>query len=312
MPSVARMISLAEKGTNGTAELLADLFKAGGRCRVVGITGSAGTGKSTLVAALARVLRARGSTVGILAIDPTSPISGGSILGDRIRMSDLTGDPGVFIRSMATRGSLGGLSRAAADAVTALDAAGIDVVLIETVGVGQDEVDVMAACHTTVVVCVPGLGDGVQALKAGLLEIADVYCVNKADLPGADGVVRDLRQLLSLGTLPSQPPDEHGWKVPVVSTVALQGQGAEALAQAIDDHHAWLVASGAIHGRERAMAVARIRNLALRLLLEDLEDPSDGAGFDALVEDVVHRRIDPLTAARGLVARVRGGATERS
>ncbi|MGH2720822.1 MAG: methylmalonyl Co-A mutase-associated GTPase MeaB, partial [Actinomycetota bacterium] len=250
-------------------------------------------------------LRARSRTVGILAIDPTSPLSGGSILGDRIRMSDLAGDPGVFIRSMATRGALGGLSRAAADAVTALDAAGIDVVLIETVGVGQDEVDVMAACHTTVVVSVPGLGDGIQTLKAGLLEIADVYCVNKADLPGADSVIRDLRQLLSFETLPHAPEDGT-WKPPIVSTVALDGSGVEALAGAIDDHHTWLTTSGAIHGRERAMAVARIRNLALRLLLEDLEDPSEGAEFEALVDDVVHRRVDPLTAARGLVARVRG------
>jgi GTPase len=307
MPSVARMISLAERDTNGAARQMAELFRAGGRARVVGITGPAGSGKSTLVAALTRVLRGRACTVGIVAIDPTSPFSGGSILGDRIRMADLTSDPGVFIRSMATRGSMGGLSGAAADAVTTLDAAGIDFVLIETVGVGQDEVDVMAACHTTVVVCVPGLGDGVQTLKAGLLEIADVYCVNKADVAGADAVVRDLRQMLTLESRPTRT-----WNAPIVSTVAVRGEGTDELAQAIDRHHEWLVASGALRERERAMAVARIRNLALRLLLEALEDPSDGAHFEAMVEEVVQRRLDPLTAARDLVSRARADGTERS
>jgi len=297
LPSVARMISLAERGIDGAAEQVADLYRAGGRAHVVGITGVPGAGKSTLVSVLARAFRNRGKTVGIVAIDPTSPFSGGSILGDRVRMAALADDPGVFIRSMATRGALGGLSRAAGDAVTTLDAAGIDVVVIETVGVGQDEVDVAAACHTTVVVCAPGFGDGIQMLKAGLLEIADTFCVNKADLLGANAVVRDLKQMLRFG---QRDPD--AWSIPVLSTVATEDRGSAALADSIEAHRAWLRASGQLAIRERAIAASRIKNLALRLTLEEIEDPSGAAAFARMVEEVSARQLDPLTAARRLIS----------
>ena len=301
LPSVARMISLAERGIDGAAEQVAALYRVGGRAHVVGITGVPGAGKSTLVSVLARAFRQRGKTVGIVAIDPTSPFSGGSILGDRVRMAALADDPGVFIRSMATRGAIGGLSRAAGDAVTTLDAAGIDVVVIETVGVGQDEVDVAAACHTTIVVCAPGFGDGIQMLKAGLLEIADAFCVNKADLPGANAVVRDLKQMLRFG---QRDPD--AWSIPVLTAVATDGQGSAALADTIEAHRAWLRTSGQLAVRERAMAASRIKNLALRLTLEDIEDPSGEGAFARMVEAVSTRQLDPLTAARRLISTPRG------
>jgi len=297
LPSVARMISLAERGIDGAAEQVAHLYRAGGRARVVGVTGVPGAGKSTLVSVLAAAFRERGKTVGIVAIDPTSPISGGSILGDRVRMGRLAEDPGVFIRSMATRGALGGLSRAAGDAVTTLDAAGIDVVVIETVGVGQDEVEVAAACHTAVVVCSPGFGDGVQMLKAGLLEIADIFCVNKEDLPGAGAVVRDLKQMLRLGHT-----EAGAWRIPVLTTVATEDQGTAALADAVERHQEWLQISGELAIRERMLAASRIKNLALRLTLEEIEDPSGAEAFAQIVEEVRARRLDPLTAARRLMS----------
>jgi LAO/AO transport system kinase len=250
VPSIARLISRLENrgGADGDA-MLKRLHAEGGHAHVIGITGAAGSGKSTLVTALARELRARDRTVGIIAVDPSSSITGGSILGDRIRMQEHALDPGIYIRSLSTRGSLGGLSRATVDAVTVLDAAGRDVVIIETVGVGQDEVDVVQAAHTVAVVSVPGMGDDIQAIKAGLLEIADLHVVNKADRPETDRTVSELRNMLSL--LPAAE-----WEPPILETIAADGSGVPELADAFETHRAWLHESGELARRERRGAAA--------------------------------------------------------
>src|SRR5216117_4553796 len=229
--ALARGLTWVESGGKRAEALSAQLYPHTGRAQIVGVTGAPGSGKSTLVRALARVARARGRTVGILAVDPSSPFSGGAILGDRIRMNDLTLDPGVFIRSMATRGVLGGLCRAAADGIDVLDAAGRGLILVETVGVGQDEVDVMRVAHTVVVVSVPGLGDDVQALKAGILEIADLHVVNKTDREGADRTIAELRAMLTL-----MPLAEETWMPPVLGVSAAREEGIEAMADALEGH----------------------------------------------------------------------------
>lgn len=297
VPSIARMISHVESGANNVAEQVAELYKAGGHARIIGITGAPGAGKSTLVSSLVRELRARDNTVGIIAIDPSSPFSGGSILGDRIRMSDLYHDPGVFIRSMATRGALGGLARATIDAVTVLDAAGKDIVLVETVGVGQDEVDIVRACHTTVVVSAPGMGDDVQAIKAGILEIADVHAVNKADRPEANKTIGELKTMLK----DSGHVLTDGWKIPVLATVAEHGQGVDELADVMERHYEHLVSSGEIERRERNMAAHRLKTIIQGVALDRVEDPSVGPDFDAAVEDVRLRKRAPFTVALDLL-----------
>ena len=302
VPSVARLISrLESRGREGDA-ILQRLHAEGGEAHVIGITGAAGSGKSTLVTALARELRKRDKTVGIVAVDPSSSISGGSILGDRIRMQEHALDPGVFVRSMSTRGSLGGLSRATIDAVTVLDASGRDVVIIETVGVGQDEVDVVQAAHSVAVVSVPGMGDDIQAIKAGLLEVADLHVVNKADRPDTDRTIAELRTMLSL--VPS-----GDWELPILPTVARDGTGVAELADAFEAHRAWLADSGELARRERRSAAARVAAVAQDLLLEELESPASGDAFERAVEDVQFRRTDPRTAARELI-RVAAGQTE--
>jgi len=302
VPSVARLISrLESRGREGDA-ILQRLHAEGGEAHVIGITGAAGSGKSTLVTALVRELRKRDKTVGIVAVDPSSSISGGSILGDRIRMQEHALDPGVFVRSMSTRGSLGGLSRATIDAVTVLDASGRDVVIIETVGVGQDEVDVVQAAHSVAVVSVPGMGDDIQAIKAGLLEVADLHVVNKADRPDTDRTIAELRNML--GLVPS-----GDWELPILPTVARDGTGVAELADAFETHRAWLEDSGELARRERRSAAARVAAVAQDLLLEELESPASGDAFDRAVEDVQNRRTDPRTAARELI-RVAAGQTE--
>lgn len=297
--AIARMISRIESGSVELGELR-QLYSAGGKAHVVGVTGAPGSGKSTLVAALAGRFLARGLSVGIIAVDPTSPYTGGALLGDRIRMQSLFGDPRVFIRSMATRGALGGLARATADAVAVLDAAGKDVVVVETVGVGQDEVDVARASHTTVVVTVPGLGDDVQAIKAGVIEIADIHVVNKADRDGAARTAAELRTMLNL----AGPRPPGAWRPPILMTVAETGQGVEELAQEIERHRNWLEESGCRRQREREIAAARVRAVAMGLLLARLQDPTSGVDFEEVVDRVAERELDPTSAAWQLMGGV--------
>ncbi|WP_328794439.1 methylmalonyl Co-A mutase-associated GTPase MeaB [Herbidospora solisilvae] len=292
--AVARLISLVESGSDAELREAAKQLRAPGRARVVGLTGSPGVGKSTSTAALVKALRARGERVGVLAVDPSSPFTGGALLGDRVRMQDHALDDGVFIRSMATRGHLGGLSWAVPQALRVLDAAGFDVVLVETVGVGQAEVDVRALADTTIVLLAPGMGDGVQAAKAGILEIADVFVVNKADRDGAQSTVRDLRNMIALGG--------GSWRPPVVSTVAVREEGIGDLLKALDDHARHLGETG--EGRARRLARARdeITAAALRALRDRFGDPASDLRLYRLAQDVLDGLADPYTAADDLIA----------
>lgn len=293
--AVARMLTHVERRTSGVNEVLAELHGATGKAQVIGVTGPPGSGKSTLTSAVAVELRRMGRAVGIIAVDPSSIFSGGAILGDRIRMSELSGDPGVFIRSVATRGALGGLSRATLDAVTVLDAAGKDVIVIETVGVGQAEVDVLSAAQTVVVVSVPGMGDDVQAIKAGLLEIADIHVVNKGDREGALKTVSELRDMLRLSRRRAGQ-----WNVPIQLTTASTGEGVRELIEQLERHYAWMQSHGELELRARRNSATRIRWLAEELLQARLR--SGIPDFDEAVEEVASRRGDPMTAARRLVA----------
>jgi len=297
--ALARGLTWVESGGERAEALVARLYPRTGRAHVVGLTGAPGSGKSTLARALARV--------GVLAVDPSSPFSGGAILGDRIRMNDLVLDPGVFIRSMATRGALGGLCRAAADGVDLLDAAGRDLILVETVGVGQDEVDVMRLAHTVVVVSVPGLGDDVQALKAGLLEIADLHVVNKADREGADRTLGELRSMLTLLPPAESPAGPDGapagepWVPPVLGASAAREEGIEALMDALDGHMAYLKTSGELDRRWRRMVGARVLKIAQELVARRLAHP---AAADADVDRVARRELSPHACARLLLTRL--------
>src|SRR5438477_2480014 len=250
--ALARAISMIERDDPDAERLLAEIYPSTGRARIIGVTGSPGSGKSTLVASMARHYRAQQKRVGIVAVDPTSPFTGGAILGDRIRMTDLYTDRGVFIRSMATRGFMGGLAKATNDVVDVLDASGFDAVLVETVGVGQDEVEVVRTVQTNVVVLVPGMGDDIQAIKAGIMEIGDIFVVNKADRPGADKTVTEVTMMMSL-------VEEHAeWVPPIVKTVALRGEGIGDLDYAITKHFAYLEASGELDRRNRERVRIRI------------------------------------------------------
>ncbi len=293
--ALARLISFVEDDGPQAHRALALLHPHSGHAHIIGVTGAPGTGKSTLVNELAKGLRARGHTVGIVAVDPTSPFTGGALLGDRVRMRDLAGDPGIFIRSMATRGSLGGLAQATGDVVKVLDAVGFAVVLVETVGVGQAEVDIARTAHTTVVVEAPGLGDEVQALKAGLLEIADLLVVNKADRPGAAQTARALEAMLDLGR------SDNGWRPPVLQTVALDGTGVDAALEAIAAHRAYLQESGQWARRERERARADLLRVLERELLHRLRARAGEDVLEHWVERVAARQVDVYTAAAALL-----------
>lgn len=295
--SVARAMSLAESTGPAGRSLAAGLYGHTGRAHVIGLTGVPGSGKSTMVRVLAQNFRKTGRRIGIVAVDPSSPFSGGAILGDRIRMLELAGDPGIFIRSMATRGALGGLARASLDVVDVFDAAGYDTVLIETVGVGQDEVDIVQAAHTVIVVSAPGLGDEIQAIKAGVLEIADIHVVSKCDRPEAGETVVDLKTMLRLG---ENRHDASGWKVPVLATSSQKQEGIEELVGVIDAHRTHLETSGEITDRRRRIAEMRILKTAEEIVRQRIMGRS-AAAMELLVGQVAAGRVDPYTAAHGLV-----------
>jgi LAO/AO transport system kinase len=302
--AIARAITQAESARPEGRPLAAALFKLAGRAHVIGLTGVPGSGKSTLVRALVKRLRARGRTVGVVAVDPSSPFSGGAILGDRIRMTDIAGDPGVFIRSMATRGALGGLAAATLEAVDVLDAAGFDVVLIETVGVGQDEVDVVRAAHTVAVVSAPGLGDEIQAIKAGILEIADVHVVSKCDRADAPKTVADLKGMLSLD-LRTRGMDAKGWPVRVVPTSAEKGDGIDELLHILDAHRAHLDRSGEIDTRRRWIFEMRILKTAEDIIRARFKNEREGR-LAGLLGRVSAREIDSYAAALELLKAFNG------
>jgi LAO/AO transport system kinase len=292
--SIARLVSVIENEEPGAAEAMRALYPETGRAQIVGITGPPGGGKSTLVNRLAGVYRERAARVAIVAVDPSSPFSGGAILGDRIRMRERFLDDGIFIRSMASRGHAGGLARATARVVNVLDALGTDVVLVETVGVGQEEVDVIRVVDTVCLVTVPGLGDDIQAIKAGILEIADVLVVNKADRPGADETARDLTQMLSLAK-------DRPWKTPIVRTSAQSGEGLPQLVDAIDKHRAWSRESGDHLERRRAAARAEVEALLREALLRELEGRVGESRLAAAVARVAERSLDPYAAVDELL-----------
>ena len=298
--SVARLISLIETDSPLLREVAAALAPHTGRARVVGLTGPPGVGKSTTTTALVRALRRRGQRVGVLAVDPSSPFSGGALLGDRVRMADHDGDPGVFIRSMATRGHLGGLAWGTPQALRVLDAAGCDVVLVETVGVGQSELDVASLADTTLVLLAPGAGDGIQAAKAGIMEVADVLVVNKADRDGADRTVRELRGMLALAEWPA-----GGWEPPVLRTVAIrEDDGMDGVLSAVEAHRVWLEATGELGRRRVARAAREVEALALTVLRDRLGRVGGPAALTALAEEVAAGRTDPHRAADELVGRL--------
>lgn len=291
--NLARLMTRAEAGDDECRPALAEIYRHTGRAHVVGITGVPGSGKSTLVTALARRVRDSGRKVGVVAVDPSSPFSGGAILGDRIRMSQIAGDPGIFIRSMATRGALGGLAPAAHDAVDLLDAGGFDIVFVETVGVGQDEVDIVRAAHSVVVVSAPGLGDDIQAIKAGILEIADIHVVSKADRPDANATVVDLKTMLSFGLTEAVA---RGWPIPVIATSAETGEGLDDLIGAIDKHRRYLDDSGGFESQCQRIAERRTLKIAEEILRRRFEARRGGV-LDAIVERVSQRQLDPHGAA---------------
>ena len=330
--AIARLLTRAESGTAEARSTLDAMYARAGRAHVVGITGVPGSGKSTLVARLAAALRADRRKVAIVAVDPSSPFSGGAILGDRIRMGELAGDPGVYVRSMATRGALGGLARGTLEAVDVLDAAGFDVVMIETVGVGQDEVDVARAAHTTVVVSAPGLGDDIQAIKAGILEIADIHVVSKCDKPDANRTIADLKNMLALGLKPGtdhvlksgtdhvlaapstadnavartwsvpdfQAAPDSSWRPPVVATSSLRDEGVVELLAAIDRHREAMEATGEIDVRRASIAERRMLVAGEQILREEFARHRDGQVL-ALLHDVKARTLSPHSAAEALL-----------
>ncbi|MER8101675.1 methylmalonyl Co-A mutase-associated GTPase MeaB [Kitasatospora sp. NPDC094016] len=296
--AVARLITLVENAAPQLREAMAALAPYTGQAYTVGLTGSPGVGKSTSTSALVSAYRRLGKRVGVLAVDPSSPFSGGALLGDRVRMQDHATDPEVFIRSMATRGHLGGLSWTAPQALRVLDAAGCDVILVETVGVGQSEVEIAAQADTTVVLLAPGMGDGIQAAKAGILEIGDVFVVNKADRDGADATARELNHMLGLG----EARGAGDWRPPIVKTVAARGEGVDELVEALEKHRAWLEEHGELAARRRRRASDEIEAIALAELRTRIGDLRGDRHLAGLAERVVAGELDPYGAADELVA----------
>ncbi len=328
--AIARLITRIENDGEAAHANLAQIYPHTGRAHIIGVTGAPGTGKSTLVNELAKAYRATDQQVGVVAVDPTSPFTGGAILGDRIRMRDLAGDPGVFVRSMATRGSLGGLARATSDVIKVLDATGFNVIIVETVGAGQSEVEVAETAHTVVVVEAPGLGDEVQAIKAGILEIADVFAVNKADREGADRTAAALEMMLDLDrTGPTQKrsgpgavmhhgrlmevaqgeshqtnddtSENQGWRPPVVKTIALRGEGIPELMRSVTDHREYLETTDELARRNRIRVANELEHILRDELTSCLLKQIDQDCLNHLMAQIVAREIDPYTAARQLI-----------
>ena len=294
--SVARLISMVENGDPALPEVAAALAPYAGEAQIIGLTGAPGVGKSTTTNELVRALRRAGHRVGVLAVDPSSPFTGGAILGDRIRMQEHTTDPGVYIRSMSSRGQLGGLAAATPQAVRVLEGAGCDVILVETVGVGQAEVEVASLADTTLVLLAPGMGDAIQAVKAGILEIADVFVVNKADRPGADATYRDIQGMLGLGE--RSPGD---WRPQVVRATAVKGEGIDDVVAAIDKHREWLETTGELRKRRERRAGAEVEAIALGTLRARLGNLRDGTALSDLAVRVAAGEIDPYAAAEALI-----------
>jgi LAO/AO transport system kinase len=314
--ALARAISRVEDEAAEAQAILRGLYPHTGRAHILGITGAPGAGKSTLVTALAQSYRRVGLTVAIVAVDPTSPFTGGALLGDRVRMRALSGDPGVFVRSMATRGNLGGLSKTTSDVVTVLDAAGFERILVETVGVGQAEVEIARTAHSTVVIEAPGLGDEVQAIKAGILEIADLLVVNKADLPGVDRAVKALELMLELQHGAGRTIRHHGqllyveaapvaaptgWATTVLKTIAASGEGVEELRDQLEQHRTWLHTTGEFAQRERVRAASTVEGIVRAELNRRIQTNFPPDTLAELVEQVRQRVIDPYTAAQQLL-----------
>ncbi|WP_225799183.1 methylmalonyl Co-A mutase-associated GTPase MeaB [Streptomyces sp. NK15101] len=300
--AVARLISLVEGASPQLREVMAALAPLTGGAYVVGLTGSPGVGKSTSTSALVSAYRRAGKRVGVLAVDPSSPFSGGALLGDRVRMSEHASDPGVYIRSMATRGHLGGLAWSAPQAIRVLDAAGCEVILVETVGVGQSEVEIASQADTSVVLLAPGMGDGIQAAKAGILEIGDVYVVNKADRDGADATARELNHMLGLG----EARAAGDWRPPIVKTVAARGEGVDEVVEALEKHRAWMEERGVLVERRRSRAAREVETIAVTALRERIGDLHGDRRLDALAERIVAGGLDPYAAADELVAGLTG------
>ena len=303
--ALARMVTLIENDMPVARRYLAELHLRAGKAQIVGVTGAPGAGKSTLVTHLVRELRHRERKVGVVAVDPSSPFSGGAILGDRIRMMELAGDPNVFIRSMASRGSVGGLSASTRDVVRAMDAAGYDPIIIETVGTGQAEVEVMRAAQTVLVVTAPGMGDEVQAIKAGILEIADIFVVSKADKPGADQTVAELAMLLSLDpTRRQHDKTKPYWRIPVLKTAAIKDQGITQLVDAMQEHRTYLAESGMLSQRAQRQVRSEVQALLAHALMNALQQSVSEDEWRKLIEDITTRERDPYSVASELQERI--------
>lgn len=298
--ALARMVTLIENEAPQVHRYLAELHQHAGQAHIIGVTGAPGAGKSTLVTRIIREYRKNGAKVGVVAIDPSSPFTGGAILGDRIRMMELAGDPNIFIRSMANRGNLGGLATSTRDVVRAMDAAGYNPILIETVGTGQAEVEVMRTAQSVLVVVAPGMGDDIQAIKAGILEIADIFVVSKADKPGADQTQAELTMLLSLD------PDRRKavWRIPIVKTSALKDEGIERAVAAARQHHTYLTESGMLEQRAQRQVQSEIQTLIMQAVLKALKTQISIQEWHMLIEDVTKRERDPYSVAADLEARI--------